>query len=131
MNVLSATDTELFDKLCNRILEVDSRIRFAGVISEMGKLITSNKRKGIKQILDKSDLEMLFMEVALRVRMRHQFDLKLGMVDYTISRRKRLIVMSFPYRDCILYVTAEKGANGESITKKILELSRRPELIES
>ncbi|NIP62062.1 MAG: hypothetical protein GWN01_11825 [Nitrosopumilaceae archaeon] len=131
MNVLTATDTELFDKLCQKILELDSKIRFAGVISEMGKIISSSEKKGIKPILDKPELEMLFMEVALRVRMRHQFDRKLGVVDYTVSKRKRLVVMSFPYRNCILYATTEKDTNVDSITQKISELIRSPELIES
>ncbi len=129
--VLTASDTKLFDKICKKILQLDSKIRFVGFISEMGRLVVGNYRSGTKRILDDAELEMMFMEVALRVRMRHQFDTKLGTVDYTVSKRRQMTVMSIPYRDCILYMLAEKDINVDHISKKILELLRRPELIES
>lgn len=129
MIALSANDVQLYERTCQKILDLDKKIRFAGIISQMGKLVAGGERKGIKLLLDKTRHEMLFMEVALRVRMRHEFDLDLGPVNFTISHRDKLIVMSIPYKDKILYVSAENDIDLCNIPYKILEIIRRPEFL--
>jgi len=49
------------------------------------------------------------MEVALRTRMRREFDQQLGTVNFSLSHRNNVIILSFPYGDEILYVSAETG----------------------
>ena len=74
-------------------------------------------------LIGDAEQEMLFMEVALRVRMRHEFDLSLGPVDFTISQREKLTVMSIPYKDHVLYLSADNKID-LSVTHKILKLIR-------
>ncbi len=94
-----------------------------GIISELGKLQTGKKRSDVEFLIDDTEQEMLFMEVALRVRMRHEFDLSLGPVDFTVSQREKLTVMSIPYKDHVLYLSADNKID-LAITHKILELIR-------
>ena len=66
---------------------------------------------------------MMFMELALRVRMRHEFDNEFGVVHFSLSYRDKVIVMSFPLsNDDVLLVSREKDKNFEEIPFKILEL---------
>ncbi len=125
--VITADDIIFLEKLCKEIMELDPKIRFVGIISEMGNLLAGGQRPGIKLLIDSSKHEMLFMEVALRIRMRHEFDLSLGPVNFTISHRDKVTVMSMPYKDQVLYVSAEKDIDLCKIPHKILELIRRPE----
>ncbi len=115
------------EKLCKEIIELDPKIRFVGIINQMGHLLAGGERSGIKLLIDDARHEMLFMEVALRVRMRHEFDPPLGQVNFTISHRDKIAVMSMPYKDQILYVTVENDIDLCKIPYKILELIRRPE----
>lgn len=120
---ITVDDTVFFEKICNKILELDPKIRFVGIISELGKLQIGKTRPEVKFLIDDIGQEMLFMEVALRVRMRHEFDISLGPVDFTISQRDKVTVMSLPYKNQVLYVSTEKGIN-LGMTHKILELIR-------
>lgn len=95
----------------------------------MGKLIAGGERNGVKLLVSKDRHEMLFMEVALRIRMRHEFDVDLGPVNFTISHRDKVVVMSIPYKDKILYVSAENDIDLYKIPHKILEIIRRPEFL--
>ena len=75
-----------------------------------------------KALEDEKKDEMLFMELALRVKMRSEFDDELGKVKFSMSFREKLIVMSFPIKNDILMVTMERKTQFEKISFKILKL---------
>jgi hypothetical protein len=125
MIAITADDVQLYEKICKQIMDLDPKIRFVGVITQMGKLIAGGTRQGIKLLVSQDKHEMLFMEVALRIRMRHEFDLVLGPVNFTVSHRDN-VVMSIPYRDKILYLSAERDIDLCGTPQKIIELIRRP-----
>lgn len=111
-----------YTRLYERILDLDPKIRFTGVINDKGRLVAGGMRPGVKSLELAKDDEVLYMELALRVRMRHEFDEQLGDVRFALSSRTHAIVMSFPINDDILYVTAEPDANFCTLPKKILEI---------
>lgn len=125
---ISADETIFFDKLCSKIIDQYPKILFAGIISELGKLTTSRKRKDTELFVNKDEQEILFMEVALRVRMRHEFDLSLGPVDFTISQREKVTAVSMPFKGQVLYLFIEKDMDLNTIPKEILKLTRSPNL---
>ncbi len=103
-------------------MNLDSKIRFVGVINARGKILAGGLRKGLKSLEDPKDDEMLFTEVALRARMRKEFDNQLGKVRFAMSVRDKVIIMSFPIDDDILYVSANTDLNHSKISMKILEI---------
>ena len=109
-----------YEKLCEMVKEMDSKIRFAGVINERGKLVAGGMKKNITPLESEKDDEMLFMELALRVRMRREFDRQLGKVTFALALREKALAMSFPLNDETLYVYAEKDVDYRELPKKIL-----------
>lgn len=108
--------------ICDRIIEVSPHIRFVGIITDNGRLVEGKKKDGIKLLVDEKHNEMLFMEVALRVRMRREFDSELGPTQFTISRRDKVVIMSFPFDDDIVYISAEKGVDLAKLPFMILQV---------
>ena len=51
------------DQLCKKILELDPKIRFAGMISEMGRLVTGGMRPGLLSLEESKDNEMIFLQL--------------------------------------------------------------------
>ncbi len=109
MSQIKAEKVLYFEKFCKKILEFDSTIRFAGIISDRGKLVAGGFRNGITPFIEDRDQEMVFMEVALRIKMRNEFNETLGRVNFTISDREKIIVMSMPLGNFVLYLSAEKN----------------------
>ena len=60
--------------LCKKVKELDSKICFAGVINERGRLVVGGIQEEQNNLVDARTDEMIFVEVALRVRMRKDFD---------------------------------------------------------
>ena len=104
-------------------MALDKEMRFVGVINERGKLLAGGLKEGLKSLEDPKDDEMLFMELALRVRMRKEFDKQLGPVKFAMSFREKVVIMSFPLPDSnILYVSADPGLDYGKIPPKILKI---------
>jgi hypothetical protein len=74
-----------------------------------------------KRLGDRKRDEMLYMELALRVKMRREFDDDLGKVKFSMSFREKLIVMSFPMEDDVLMVSMERKTKFEQIAFSILK----------
>jgi hypothetical protein len=110
------------EAFCDEILNLDSKIRFAGIITDKGKLLAENKRKGLKVLIDPKDLEILLMEIALGVRMRREHDAQLGPVNFTISCALNMISIIFPFETGILCITAEKDLDFFKIPFLIFQL---------
>ena len=71
---------------------------------------------------NEKDDEMIFMELALRVKMRKEFDRQLGPVNFAMASRERALAMSFIINEDILYVVAEPDADYGTLPKKILKI---------
>lgn len=104
------------------MLSVDPKIRFAGVINERGRLVAGGMKETVEPLENEKDDEMIFMELALRVKMRKEFDKQLGTVNFAMASRERALAISVIINDDILYVVAEPDADYGSLPKKILEI---------
>jgi len=111
-----------YEKLCELAKKADSNVRFAGIINSRGRLIAGGMIPSKKRLGDRKRDEMLYMELALRVKMRSEFDDDLGKVKFAMSFREKLIVMSFPMKNDILMLSMERKTQFEKIVFSILKL---------
>lgn len=54
--------------------------------------------------------------------MRQEFDKQLGKVKFSMALRERIIAMSFPVGEDILYVVTEPDSDYKTLPEKVLEL---------
>jgi len=101
---------------------MDPKIRFVGVINERGRLVAGGMKENVVPLENEKDDEMLYMELALRVKMRKEFDKQLGHVNFALASRERALAMSFLINDDILYVVLEPDADYGALPKKILKI---------
>ncbi len=109
-------------RICNSVMSIDPKIRFAGVINERGRLVAGGMKDSIKSLEDERDDEMIFMELALRVKMRKEFDGQLGSVKFALALRERILAISVPINDDILYAVFEPDTDYSVIPNKILKI---------
>ena len=111
-----------FDLMCEQIFKIDNMIRSVRVINSNGKMTAGGMRQGLKALEDAKKDEMLFMELSLRVRMRHEFDEEFGPVEFSLSQRGKIILISFPMGENVLFVTTERGLDLNKIPFEILKI---------
>lgn len=111
-----------YSKICDSIKSLDPKIRFAGVINDRGRLVAGGMKENVEPLENEKDDEMIFMELALRVKMRKEFDKQLGRVNFALASRERALAMSFLVNEDILYVVAEPDADYGKLPKTILNI---------
>ncbi|MDH3779590.1 MAG: hypothetical protein OES15_01910 [Nitrosopumilus sp.] len=111
-----------YGKICNSIYSIDPKIRFAGVINERGRLVAGGMKENIEPLESEKDDEMIFMELALRVKMRKEFDKQLGPVNFAMASRERALAISVIINNDILYVVSEPDTDYGMLPKQILKI---------
>lgn len=86
MNKNSETITEISaSKICKDILELDHNIRFIGIISEKGKLLSYEYSPKITPLLSSKETELSSLEAFRRFEARKNNQEKIGPPIYTVT----------------------------------------------
>ncbi|MGI0087780.1 MAG: hypothetical protein ACREBI_07440 [Nitrosotalea sp.] len=113
-----------FDLLCDSILEVNSNIQSVAVINKLGRPVDRTFRpRYAKQFPDKTS-EVLFMQCVLEISMGRDFDEQYGPINYHMSERANVTMLTFPIEDHVILVTANKSVSPISLAKKIVNIIR-------
>ena len=96
-------------------------IRFIGVINNMGRQISGGYKKGITPLVDDEEHRM-GIQHALGYVLTTDFDESLGTVEYIVTKRKKVIMITIPIKDHIILISTEHSVNSEEIVKKITNL---------
>jgi len=116
-------DVEKLEKICQKIIKLDPKMRSARIINSRGHMVSGGMKDGLLSLEAQKQDEMMFMELSLRVRMRHEFDKEFGIVHFSMSYRDKVIVMSFPLtNDDVMLVSCEKEADFGKLSFKILKI---------
>jgi len=116
-------DVEKLEKICQKIIKLDPKMRSARIINSRGHMVSGGMKDGILSLEAQKQDEMMFMELSLRVRMRHEFDNEFGIVHFSMSYRDKVIVMSFPLtNDDVMLVSCEKEIDFGKLSFKILKI---------
>jgi len=95
-------------------------IRFVGVVNNMGDLVVGDYKKGIVPIAEIDQYKMC-MEYALELFMKKDLDDTLGTLDYIVSKRKNVAIITIPVNNYLVLISAEPHAKIELIIEEILE----------
>ena len=99
-----------------------SGIRFAAIINNKGKKIAGGFSPNITPLEnDKQKMEMLFMEVALDLSMRKEFDDTLGNISAIVSYRNNTNIITIPHENNLMLISSEP----ELDTAKIIHIAHQ------
>jgi hypothetical protein len=122
-------------EICNKVIELDKSIRFAGIANNMGTLIAYKIREGLVPLLNEEELENSMMKTVLRMKTREDYESKLGEVIYTFALYKRGKRASIPLDHLdfsVLTVSFDMAADHDSIIiDKILPVLKQGKLTEA
>ncbi|MBI2642922.1 MAG: hypothetical protein HY476_01890 [Nitrosarchaeum sp.] len=109
-----------YEKRCQDILE-DDEVRFAGLLDEFGKLLAGGYKQNINPRLTEEQHDSVCKELAGRVAKRKKYDVELGRVKYSASRREHVVIMSFPIYEKVIMIVAEPHVNIDRLAFRIIE----------
>ena len=117
--------------LLKDILNLDTNIRFIGLLEKSGHLYSGGPIEGIVQHLTGRNSEVSLSQTAHIVQMRKNFSADLGELKYMVYAHDKVLVFSIPIlEDLILVFSTEKDVNVNGIVTTITDYikSVEPEL---
>ena len=123
MSTQKSGDIQIYDEKCKRLLN-EKEIRFAGIVSDEGLLISGGFKEGLTPLEDDETKLKSFMEFVSKVSIRKEYDETLGPINYLAARRDRAVLVSFPFpiSRIILLISAEPSVDIEELASKIVEI---------
>jgi hypothetical protein len=114
---------QLFDEKC-KILLNEPEIRFAGIITKEGSLVSGGFKEGLTPYENDETKLQAFYNFVSKASIRKEFDESLGPINYIAARRDKAVLVSFPFpiSHILLLISAEPSINIENLAKKVVEI---------
>jgi hypothetical protein len=109
-----------FDELCNSIMGINKNIQTVAIINKLGRPVERITRDDSLKQISQDKNEMFFMQCALEISMGKDYDSEYGPINYHLSERGNLTMITFPMRDHVVLVTTKKDTSPISLAKKIV-----------
>ena len=96
-------------EICDLISKISPYIRFVGIISKTGELLSYFRRDDITPLLDQKRTMYQFAQIAIKTELEEQFDDQLGETEFIWEERKKIQTISFSVSDKKVWVTIDKN----------------------
>ena len=114
-----------YAKICKDILDLDPKIRFAGICDETGETKYGGQRQGIQNLLSPEETKRSNLQALARWALRNSLAPKIGKGKYAIAEYEKLKRITVPLENYhLLLITTEVEANHQKIIDNVLQLVR-------
>lgn len=112
-----------YDELCKKIMDVDRKIRFAGILGKNGDIISGGLREGVDGFLTPNEAKMSLHYASQRFETRKNLSYKIGRPKYSLTVYEKIKQFSIPLNNNdILLISAELDGEHEKLIEKTLSL---------
>jgi hypothetical protein len=101
------TENENYE-ITDLISKISPYIRFIGVISKTGELLSYYRREGLEPLLDQKNTQYQFAQIAIKTELEEQFDEQLGDTEFVWEERKKMQTISFAISSKRIWITIDK-----------------------
>lgn len=108
--------------LCNSIFGLNKNIQSVAVISNRGRIIEKISKPQFAEQFPDYLSELFCMSCVLQVSMGRDFDENYGTINYHVSERKNLTMITFPLDENVILVTTNKNISPVSLARNIADL---------
>lgn len=95
------------------------KVRFVGVLNKMGKKIAGNFKEGVTSLVPDIENQRMYVQLTLEYMMRKDFDEQLGSIDYIVSRRSNVTMISIPTKEYLVLISAERDVDAQDIILEV------------
>ena len=96
-------------EICDLISKISPYIRFVGIISKTGELLSHSRREDMKPLLDQKNTLYQFAQIAIKTELEEQFDEQLGETEFVWEERSKIQTIAFSVKDKKVWVTIDKN----------------------
>ena len=111
--------------LCDRIIKIDRKIRFVGIVNNKGEVIEGGFQQGIEPLLNETDEQQMYIQSLSNLTTLESYNDRLGRVRYSLTEHERVTLMTFPLDNGILCLSLTPRANINKIRDKVVQVIKK------
>ena len=114
-----------YDNLCKAVIDIDSKIRFAGICDESGEIKYGGQREGVADMLSSEETRKSNLQALARWGLRNSLSSKIGRGKYAMAEYEKIKRITIPLDDDhLLLITTEVQADHGKIISNVLKFLR-------
>ncbi len=102
------TENEDYE-IADLISKISPYIRFIGVISKTGELLSYFRREDLAPLLDQKRTQYQFAQIAIKTELEEQFDDQLGETEFVWEERTKVQTIAFAISSKRIWITIDKN----------------------
>ena len=95
-------------EICDLISKISPYIRFVGIISKTGELLSYFRRDDMIPLLDQKRTMYQFAQIAIKTELEEQFDDQLGDTEFVWEERTEVQTIAFAISSKRIWITIDK-----------------------
>ena len=112
-----------YDNLCRSILQMDSKVRFAGICDVSGEIKHGGQKEGVKNFLTNEETRKSNLQALARWGLRNSLSSKIRRGKYAMAEYEKIKRITIPLDDDhLLLITTEVQADHGKIISDTLKL---------
>ncbi len=112
----------LENRLCSEFLNIDSTIRFVGILCKCGRLKAYDRKKGIIPQLTVPETKLVHKEALLKAKMNKIFDGKLGKTNWSVESRDNVKWITIYHGKDLILMSTENSSDHNRVVNRILQI---------
>ena len=101
------TENENYE-IVDLISKISPYIRFIGVVSKTGELLSYHRREDLVPLLDQKKTQYQFAQIAIKTELEEQFDGQLGDTEFVWEERTKVQTIAFAITSKRIWITVDK-----------------------
>jgi hypothetical protein len=112
-----------YKKKCQKIIQVSSNVRYAGVINAYGRTLTGIVRPDLKPLLKSEQIKNEFFILSTLMNLRKESENSIGKLNYVLLDHQKVSIIILQKNNMTFYISIDaKEKNINSIVSKIKKL---------
>ena len=112
-----------YDNLCKAVMDIDTKIRFAGICDESGEIKYGGQREGVEDMLSSEETRKSNLQALAGWGLRNSLSSKIGRGKYAMAEYEKIKRITIPLDDDhLLLITTEVEADHGKIISNTLKL---------
>jgi hypothetical protein len=114
-----------YGKLCKDILNLDPKIRYAGICDNTGETKFGGQRQGVQNLLSLEETKRSNLQALARWALRNSLSPKIGKGKYAIAEYEKLKRITVPLENNhLLLISTEVEADHQKIIDNVLQMTK-------
>jgi hypothetical protein len=110
--------------LSDKIIKLDRSIRFVGILNKRGEVIEGGFKLGVEPMLNGTDEQQLYLHSLSSLVTLESIEQKLGRVRYSLTELEKVTLLTIPFGDRILCISAMPKADIGKIRSSVVKAIR-------